>query len=164
MELKAEEITSVIRKEIGNYEKDLKMESVGTVLQIGDGVARIHGLEKCKASELLEFEDGVYGIALNLEQDSVGAVLLGDTRKIKEGQTVKSTGRVISVPVGDALLGRVVNALGEPLDGKGPIATDKMRNIECNSPNVVERQPVKEPLQTGIKAVDSIIPIGRGQR
>ena len=164
MELKAEEITSVIRKEIGNYEKDLKMESVGTVLQIGDGVARIYGLEKCKASELLEFEDGVYGIALNLEQDSVGAVLLGDTRKIKEGQTVKSTGRVISVPVGDALLGRVVNALGEPLDGKGPIATDKMRNIECNSPNVVERQPVKEPLQTGIKAVDSMIPIGRGQR
>jgi len=164
LELKAEEITSVIRKEIGNYEKDLKMESVGTVLQIGDGVARIYGLEKCKASELLEFEEGVYGIALNLEEDSVGAVLLGDTRKIKEGQTVKSTGRVISVPVGDALLGRVVNALGEPLDGKGPIKTDKMRNIEYNSPNVVERQPVKEPLQTGIKAVDSMIPIGRGQR
>lgn len=164
MELKAEEITSVIRKEIGNYEKDLKMESVGTVLQIGDGVARIYGLEKCKASELLEFEEGVYGIALNLEEDSVGAVLLGDTRKIKEGQTVKSTGRVISVPVGDALLGRVVNALGEPLDGKGPIATDKTRNIESKSPNVVERQPVKEPLQTGIKAVDSMIPIGRGQR
>jgi F-type H+-transporting ATPase subunit alpha len=164
LELKAEEITSVIRKEIGNYEKDLKMESVGTVLQIGDGVARIYGLEKCKASELLEFEEGVYGIALNLEEDSVGAVLLGDTRKIKEGQTVKSTGRVISVPVGDALLGRVVNALGEPLDGKGPIATDKMRNIEFKSPNVVERQPVKEPLQTGIKAVDSMIPIGRGQR
>jgi F-type H+-transporting ATPase subunit alpha len=164
LELKAEEITSVIRKEIGNYEKDLKMESVGTVLQIGDGVARIYGLEKCKASELLEFEEGVYGIALNLEEDSVGAVLLGDTRKIKEGQTVKSTGRVISVPVGDALLGRVVNALGEPLDGKGPIATDKMRNVEFKAPNVVERQPVKEPLQTGIKAVDSMIPIGRGQR
>ncbi len=164
MELKAEEITSVIRKEIGNYEEDLKMESVGTVLQIGDGVARIYGLEKCKASELLEFEKGVYGIALNLEEDSVGAVLLGDTRKIKAGQTVKSTGRIISVPVGDALLGRVVNALGEPLDGKGPIATDKERNIEYRAPNVVERQPVKEPLQTGIKAVDSMIPIGRGQR
>ena len=164
MELKAEEITSVIRKEIGNYEKDLKMESVGTVLQIGDGVARIYGLDKCKASELLEFEEGVYGIALNLEEDSVGAVLLGDPRKIKAGQTVKSTGRIISVPVGDALLGRVVNAIGEPLDGKGPIATDKIRNIEYRAPNVVERQPVKEPLQTGIKAVDSMIPIGRGQR
>jgi len=164
LELKAEEITSVIRKEIGNYEKDLKMESVGTVLQIGDGVARIHGLEKCKASELLEFEEGIYGIALNLEEDSVGAVLLGDPRKIKAGQTVKSTGRIISVPVGDALLGRVVNALGEPIDGKGPIATEKMRNIEYPAPNVVERQPVMEPLQTGIKAVDSMIPIGRGQR
>jgi len=164
LELKAEEITSVIRKEIGNYEKDLKMESVGTVLQIGDGVARIYGLEKCKASELLEFEEGIYGIALNLEEDSVGAVLLGDPRKIKAGQTVKSTGRIISVPVGDALLGRVVNALGEPIDGKGPIATEKLRNIEYPAPNVVERQPVKEPLQTGIKAVDSMIPIGRGQR
>ena len=164
MELKAEEITSVIRKEISNYDKYLKMESVGTVLQIGDGVARIYGLDKCKASELLEFEEGIHGIALNLEEDSVGAVLLGETRKIKEGQTVKSTGRIISVPVGDAMLGRVVNALGEPIDGKGPVETDKMRTIEYHAPNVVERQPVKEPLQTGIKAVDSMIPIGRGQR
>ncbi|MCP4714953.1 MAG: F0F1 ATP synthase subunit alpha [Deltaproteobacteria bacterium] len=164
MELRAEEITSVIRKEIGDYQDQLNMESVGTVLQIGDGVARIYGLEKCKASELLEFEGGVYGIALNLEEDSVGAVLLGDSTNIKEGQTVKSTGQIISVPVGDALLGRVVNALGQPLDGKGPIATDKMRPIEFGAPNVVGRQPVKEPLQTGIKAIDSMIPIGRGQR
>ena len=164
MELRAEEITSVIRKEIEDYQEKLTMESVGTVLQIGDCVARIHGLEKCKASELLEFEGGVYGIALNLEEDSVGAVLLGSNRGVQEGQTVRSTGRIISVPVGDALLGRVVNALGEPIDGKGPIASDKMRPIEYNAPNVVGRQPVKEPLQTGIKAIDSMIPIGRGQR
>ncbi len=164
MELRAEEITSVISKEIADFKDDLKMESVGTVLQIGDGVARIYGLEKCKSSELLEFENGVNGIALNLEEDSVGAVLLGDSTKVREGQTVKSTGQIISVPVGDAMLGRVVNALGEPIDGKGPISTDKMRPIEYNAPNVVGRQPVKEPLQTGIKAVDSMIPIGRGQR
>ncbi len=164
MELKAEEITSVIRREIENYKEEFKMESVGTVLQVGDCVARIYGLEKCKASELLEFESGVHGIALNLEEDSVGAVLLGDSRKVKEGHTVKSTGRVISVPVGDALLGRAVNALGEPVDGKGPIDSDKFRPIENDSPNVVKRQPVKEPLQTGIKAIDSMIPIGRGQR
>jgi F-type H+/Na+-transporting ATPase subunit alpha len=164
LELKAEEITSVIRKEIENYKEELKMESVGTVLQVGDCVARIYGLEKCKASELLEFESGVHGIALNLEEDSVGVVLLGENSKIKEGQTVKSTGKVISVPVGDALLGRAVNALGEPIDGKGPIETEKMRTIEFPAPNVVERQPVKEPLQTGIKAIDAMIPIGRGQR
>ncbi|MBM4310155.1 MAG: F0F1 ATP synthase subunit alpha [Deltaproteobacteria bacterium] len=164
MELRAEEITSVIRKELGDFEDKLKMESVGTVLQVGDCVARIYGLDKCKASELLEFEGGVNGIALNLEEGCVGAVLLGDSRKVKEGQTVKSSGRIISVKVGDGLLGRVVNALGEPLDGKGPIVADKIRNIECDAPNVIARQPVKEPLQTGIKAVDSMIPIGRGQR
>ena len=164
MELRSEEITSVIRKEIEGYKDVLKMESVGTVLQVGDCVARIHGLEKCKASELLEFESGINGIALNLEEGSVGAVLLGDSREVQEGQTVKSTGRIISVPVGDAMLGRVVNALGEPIDGKGPIATEKIRPIEYTAPNVVGRQPVKEPLQTGIKAIDSMIPIGRGQR
>jgi F-type H+-transporting ATPase subunit alpha len=164
LEFKAEEITSVIYKEIGDYQEYLKTESVGTVLQVGDCVARIYGLEKCKASELLEFESGIYGIALNLEEDSVGAVLLGDSRKVKEGQIVRSTGRIISVPVGEALLGRVVNALGEPIDGKGPIAFEKMCPIENNAPNVVARQPVKEPLQTGIKAIDSMIPIGRGQR
>ncbi len=164
MELRAEEITSVIRKEITDYQEQLKMESVGTVLTVGDCVARIYGLEKCKSSELLEFEGGVYGIALNLEEDSVGAVLLGENRKIKEGQIVRSTGQIISVPVGDAMLGRVVNALGQPIDGKGPVATDTLRPIEINAPNVVGRQPVKEPLQTGIKAIDSMIPIGRGQR
>jgi len=164
LELRAEEITSVIRKELGDFEDKLKMDSVGTVLQVGDCVARIYGLDKCKSSELLEFEGGVDGIALNLEEGCVGAVLLGESRKVSEGQTVKSTGRIISVPVGDGLLGRVVNALGEPLDGKGPIVSDKMRNIECDAPNVIARQPVKEPLQTGIKAVDSMIPIGRGQR
>jgi F-type H+-transporting ATPase subunit alpha len=164
LELRAEEITAVIRKEIGQYQEALSMESVGTVLQVGDCVARIYGLEKCKASELLEFEGGVHGIALNLEENSVGAVLLGESRKVEEGQTVRSTGRIISVPVGDALLGRVINALGEPLDGKGPIMTEKIRPIEYNAPNVVARQPVKEPLQTGIKAIDSMIPIGRGQR
>ncbi len=164
MELKAEEITSVIRKEIGDFKERLTMENVGTVLQIGDCVARIYGLEQCKASELLEFEGGIHGIALNLEEDSVGAVLLGESTRIHEGQTVRSTGRIISVPVGDALLGRVVNSLGEPVDGKGPIATENMRPIEYGAPNVVARQPVKEPLQTGIKAIDSMIPIGRGQR
>ncbi len=164
MELRAEEITSVIRKEISDYQDKLKMESVGTVLQVGDCVARVYGLEQCKSSELLEFEGGVYGIALNLEEDSVGAVLMGESSHIKEGQIVRSTGQIISVPVGDAMLGRVVNSLGQPVDGKGPIATEKMRPIEFNAPNVVARQPVKEPLQTGIKAIDSMIPIGRGQR
>jgi F-type H+-transporting ATPase subunit alpha len=164
LELRAEEITSVIRKEIGEYKEALKMESVGTVLQVGDCVARIHGLEKCQSSELLEFESGVHGIALNLEEDSVGAVLLGESRGVKAGQTVKITGRIISVPVGEALLGRIVNALGEPIDGKGPIAAEKMSPIESIAPNVIARQPVKEPLQTGIKAIDSMIPIGRGQR
>lgn len=164
MELRAEEITSVIRKEIGEYKEALKMESVGTVLQVGDCVARIHGLEKCQSSELLEFESGVHGIALNLEEDSVGAVLLGENRGVKAGQTVKTTGRIVSVPVGEALLGRIVNALGEPIDGKGPIAAEKMSPIESIAPNVIARQPVKEPLQTGIKAIDSMIPIGRGQR
>lgn len=164
MELRAEEITSVIKKEIEGYKDKLSLENVGTVLQVADCVARIYGMDKCKASELLEFESGVHGIALNLEEDTVGAVLLGSSREITEGETVKCTGRVISVPVGEALLGRVVNSLGEPIDGKGPIASDKMRPIECDAPNVIARQPVKEPLQTGIKAIDAMIPIGRGQR
>lgn len=164
LELRAEEITAIIRQEIESYKEELKMESVGTVLQVGDCIARIYGLDQCKASELLEFPHGVYGIALNLEEDTVGAILLGDASEVKEGMTVKCTGQVISVPVGDALVGRVVNALGEPIDGKGPILADKRRSIEGRAPNVVQRQPVKEPLQTGIKAIDSMIPIGRGQR
>ncbi len=164
LELRAEEITAIIRQEIEGYKEELKMESVGTVLQVGDCIARIYGLDQCKASELLEFPHNVYGIALNLEEDTVGAILLGDASEIKEGMTVKCTGQVISVPVGDALVGRVVNALGEPIDGKEPILADKRRPIEGRAPNVVQRQPVKEPLQTGIKAIDSMIPIGRGQR
>ncbi len=140
------------------------MESVGTVLSCGDGVARVYGLDECMSSELLEFPNGVFGIALNLEEDSVGAILLGDETKVQVGDTVKTTGKVVSVPVGDALLGRAVDALGQPADGKGPIVTDDYRRIESNAPNVVMRQPVKEPLHTGIKAIDSMIPIGRGQR
>lgn len=164
MELRPEEVTSIIRKEVGEYEEKLRMESVGNVIQVGDGVARVYGLDQCMYSELLEFPHGIHGIALNLEEDTVGVIILGETTHVKEGDTVKCTGRVISVPVGEALLGRVVNPLGEPLDGKGPIVTETFLPIEGRAPNVVERQPVKEPLQTGLKAIDSMIPIGRGQR
>jgi F-type H+-transporting ATPase subunit alpha len=164
VELRPEEVTSIIRKEVGEYEEKLRMESVGTVIQVGDGVARVYGLDQCMYSELLEFPHGIHGIALNLEEDTVGVIILGETTHVKEGDTVKCTGRVISVPVGEALLGRVVNPLGEPLDGKGPIVTETFLPIEGRAPNVVERQPVKEPLQTGLKAIDSMIPIGRGQR
>lgn len=164
MELRPEEVTSIIRKEIGEYEEKLRMESVGTVLQVGDGVARVYGLDQCMYSELLEFPHGIYGIALSLEEDTIGVIILGETAHVKEGDTVKSTGRVISVPAGEPLLGRIINSLGEPLDGKGPIVTDTFLPIEGHAPNVVERQPVKEPLQTGLKAIDSMIPIGRGQR
>ena len=163
-QIRPEEISSVIQKEIRKYEADLKQESVGTVLQVGDGIARVHGLEKVMASEMVEFPGGVHGLALNLEEDSVGCVILGEDRYIKEGDTAKCTGRILEVPVGDELLGRVVNALGEPIDGKGPIPTKKNRPIEGRARNVVERQPVKEPLQTGWKSIDSMIPIGRGQR
>ncbi len=158
------EITSIIKKEIEGYEEKLKMENVGHVMQIGDGVARIYGLDDCMSSELLEFPNNVYGIAMNLEEDNVGAILLGSDEKIKEGDIVKTTGKIVQVPVGKALLGRVVNALGQPIDGKGPIATEEFMPVEGSTPNVVERQPVKEPLQTGIKAIDAMIPIGRGQR
>ena len=164
MAVRPDEVASIIKKEIEKYEDKLKMESVGTVLQVGDGVARIYGLDDCMANELIEFPGGVFGIALNLEEDNVGCVLLGPDSNIKEGDTVKTTGRIVEVPVGEAMLGRVVNALGQPVDGKGPIATDKTMPIEGTAPNVVERQPVKEPLQTGIKAIDAMIPIGRGQR
>ena len=164
MTVRPDEVASIIKREIEKYEDKLKMESVGTVLQVGDGVARIYGLDDCMSNELLEFPGGIYGIALNLEEDNVGCVLLGSDKDIKEGDTVKTTGNIVEVPVGEALLGRVVNALGQPLDGKGPIATEKTLPIEGTAPNVVERQPVKEPLQTGIKAIDAMIPIGRGQR
>jgi F-type H+-transporting ATPase subunit alpha len=164
MPLNPEEVSSVIRKEIERYETKLEMESVGTVLQVGDGIARIWGLEDVQMSELIQFPGDVYGLVLNLEADNVGAAIFGSDTKIKEGDTVRRTGRVASVPVGDALIGRVVNPLGQPLDGKGPIVTDKMRIIEGRAPSVIERQGVKEPLQTGLKAIDSMIPIGRGQR
>jgi len=158
------DIASVLKKEIEGYEEKLKTESVGYVLQVGDGVARIYGLDDCMSNELLEFPDNVFGVAMNLENDNVGAILLGSADKIKEGDMVKTTGKIVQVPAGKALLGRVVNALGQPIDGKGVIAAEEYRSIEGTTPNVVERQPVKEPLQTGIKAIDAMIPIGRGQR
>ncbi len=164
MGLNPEEVSSVIKKELEKYETKLEMESVGTVLQVGDGIARIWGLEDAQMSELIEFPGDVIGLVLNLEADNVGAAIFGSDTHIHEGDTVRRTGKVASVPVGEALLGRVVNPLGEPLDGKGPIVTDKFRVIEGRAPGVIERQPVKEPLQTGLKAIDSMIPIGRGQR
>jgi F-type H+-transporting ATPase subunit alpha len=166
MDLKPAEVTDVLKRELKNYRASLKVENVGTVLSVGDGVARIYGLDKCMMSEILEFPNGVFGMALNLEQDNVGAVLFGSETKIKEGDEVRTTGRLISVPTGPKLLGRVVNALGQPVDGKGPIdvAKDDWYPCEGRAPNVVERQPVKEPMMTGIKAIDAMIPIGRGQR
>src|SRR5690606_18360089 len=164
MNIKAEEISKIIRDQIGNYAVDVDVAEVGTVVSIGDGIARVHGVERAMAGEMLEFPHGIYGIALNLEEESVGAVLLGDFTEIKEGDTVKRTGRIISVPVGEEMVGRVVNALGQPIDGKGPIATKSFSEIERLAPGVVDRQPVKEPLQTGLKAIDAMVPIGRGQR
>ncbi|HEX6324235.1 MAG TPA: F0F1 ATP synthase subunit alpha [Vicinamibacterales bacterium] len=164
MNIKAEEISKIIRDQIGNYAVDVDVAEVGTVVSIGDGIARVHGVERAMAGEMLEFPHGVMGIALNLEEESVGAVLLGEYTEIKEGDMVKRTGRIISVPVGEEMLGRVVNALGEPIDGKGPIVAKQTLPIERLAPGVVDRQPVKEPLQTGLKAIDGMVPIGRGQR
>jgi F-type H+-transporting ATPase subunit alpha len=163
-QIRADEITSILRQEIENYERAIDVSEVGSVISVGDGIARIHGLEKVMAGELIEFPHDVAGIAMNLEEDQVGAVLLGDFAEIKEGDEVKRTKRIMSVPVGEALLGRVVNALGVPIDGKGPILTTQFSPIERLAPGVVARQPVKEPMQTGIKAIDAMIPIGRGQR
>ena len=164
MNLRPEEISSVIKEQIKRYSAELEVSEVGTVIQVADGIARIHGLEKAMQGELLEFPGEVYGMVLNLEEDNVGAVLLGDSRNINEGDTVKTTGRVVEVPVGDALTGRVVNALGQPIDGKGPINTDKTRKIERVASGVITRKSVSVPLQTGIKAIDAMVPIGRGQR
>ena len=164
MNLKPEEISSVIKEQIKRYAAQLEVADVGTVIQVADGIARIHGLENAMQGELLEFPGDVYGMVLNLEEDNVGAVLLGSQKNINEGDTVKTTGRVVEVPVGDALLGRVVNALGQPIDGKGPIETDRYRQIERVASGVISRKSVDTPLQTGIKAIDSMIPIGRGQR
>ncbi|MBO6155785.1 MAG: F0F1 ATP synthase subunit alpha [Lachnospiraceae bacterium] len=164
MNLKPEEISSVIKEQMKRYASQLQVSDVGTVIQVADGIARVHGLENAMQGELLEFPGEVYGMVLNLEEDNVGAVLLGDHKNINEGDTVKTTGRVVEVPVGDVMLGRVVNALGQPIDGKGPIETDKFRQIERVASGVISRKSVDTPLQTGIKAIDSMIPIGRGQR
>ncbi len=164
MEIGTAEISRIIKEQIENYEKAVEVQEIGTVLSTGDGIARIYGLDRVAAGELLEFPHGIYGVALNLEEDNVGAALFGETYLIKEGDTVKRTGRIAEVPVGDALVGRVVNALGEPIDGRGPIEAKERRRIELKAPGIVARQPVKEPLQTGLKAVDAMIPIGRGQR
>src|SRR6201997_2550669 len=162
--IKADEITKIIREQIENYESKIAVDEDGTVISLGDGIARIYGLDKVMSGELIEFPHDVAGIAMNLEEDQVGAVLLGEFAEIKEGDEVKRTGRIMSVPVGEALIGRVVNALGQPIDGKGPILTTQFNAIERLAPGVVARQPVKEPMQTGIKAIDAMIPVGRGQR
>ena len=164
MDLRPEEIRAVIKEQIKNYGVKLETANVGTVIQVGDGIARVHGLEKCMAGELLEFPNDVFGLAQNLEEDNIGVVLLGSDMLVKEGDTVKATGRVVEVPVGEELIGRVVNSLGQPIDGKGPINTKKYRPIEYPAPGVIDRKSVFQPLQTGIKAIDSMIPIGRGQR
>ena len=164
MNLKPEEISSVIKEQIKNYSTKFEVSDTGTVIQVADGIARIHGLAKAMQGELLEFPNEIYGMVLNLEEDNVGAVLLGDSKNINEGDIVKTTGRVVEVPVGDAMLGRVVNALGQPIDGKGPIKTDKTRQIERVASGVISRKSVNTPLQTGIKAIDAMVPIGRGQR
>jgi len=164
MDIRADEISKIIRDQLGSHSIEIDVAEVGSVISVGDGIARVHGVERAMAGEMLEFGKGVFGIALNLEEESVGAVLLGGATEISEGDPVKRTGRIISVPVGEAMLGRVVNALGQPLDGKGPIATTEFLPIERIAPGVVDRQPVKEPLQTGLKAIDGMVPVGRGQR
>jgi F-type H+-transporting ATPase subunit alpha len=164
MEIRAEEISQVIREQIKNYEKKIEVSETGTVLSVGDGVARVHGVEKAMAMEMLEFPGGIYGLCLNLEEDNVGVAIMGDDTQIKEGDIVKRTGRIAEIPIGDAVLGRVIDAVGNPLDGKGPINTAEFRRIEMVAPGVIARQPVKEPMYTGIKAIDAMTPVGRGQR
>src|SRR5215211_2569782 len=164
VKIRPEEITSILREQIERYDVETDLAEVGTVLQVGDGIARLYGLESAVALEMLELEHGVTGLAFNLEEDNVGAALFGDWELVKEGEPVKRSGRVASVPVGEALIGRIVDPLGNPLDGGEPIPRDETRPLEFKAPGVVDRQPVKEPLQTGLKAIDSMIPIGRGQR
>jgi F-type H+-transporting ATPase subunit alpha len=164
MNLRPEEISSIIKQQIENYETSVDIVDVGTVIQVGDGIARVYGLEKAMAGELLEFPNNVYGMAMNLEEDNIGCVILGSFLGIKEGDQVKRTGRIVEVPVGEALIGRVVNALGQPIDGKGEIATTKFRPIEAIASGVVSRKSVHQPLQTGLKSIDAMVPIGRGQR
>ncbi|HTG80782.1 MAG TPA: F0F1 ATP synthase subunit alpha [Geobacteraceae bacterium] len=164
MEIRAEEISEIIRKQIKEYGKEVEVAETGTIISIGDGIARIHGLDKAMAGELLEFPGGVSGMVLNLEEDNVGAAILGEFSEIKEGDTVKRTGRIVEVPVGPALIGRVVNAIGEPIDGKGPINSDTFGKVEVKAPGIVKRKSVHQPMQTGLKAIDAMVPIGRGQR
>jgi len=164
MSVRPEEVTSILQQELESYEREIDLRGKGTVVQVGDGIARVYGLADAMMAELVEFPNGVFGVVMNLEEENVGVVLLGSEVGIEEGNMVKTTGRIIQVPVGEALLGRVVNAIGQPIDGKGPVVTEKFRPIEGRAPNVVERIPVKEPLHTGLKAIDSMIPIGRGQR
>jgi len=164
MDIKAEEISQVIREQIKNYEKRIEVSETGIVLSVGDGVARVHGVEKAMAMEMLEFPGGIFGLCLNLEEDNVGVAIMGDDTKIKEGHIVKRTGRIAEIPVGEAVLGRIIDAVGNPLDGKGPINATEFRRIEMVAPGVISRQPVKEPMYTGIKAIDALTPIGRGQR
>mgnify|MGYP002063434575 CR=1 FL=1 len=164
MKLRPEEISSVLSQELNSYDRDLEVESVGTILQVGDGIARVYGLSGVMAGEMVRFEDGAMGQAFNLEENSVGVIILGDYLEINEGDEVKSLGRLLSVPVGDAVVGRVVDPLGNPVDGLGPIETSERRFVEDMAPGVADRQPVCEPLQTGLKAIDSMTPIGRGQR
>src|SRR6266542_2472009 len=164
MDIKSDEITAILKQQLAGYEKAIDVSEVGTVLSVGDGIARIYGLDKAMAGELVDFGHDLFGVALNLEESDVGVVLLGETQEVKEGQEVRRTNRIIQVPVGPALVGRVVDPLGRPLDGKGPIATKEFYPLERTAPGVIDRQPVKEPVQTGIKAIDAMIPIGRGQR
>ncbi len=164
MEINVAEISDLLRKQITDFEKKVDVSEIGAVISVGDGIARVYGLEKCMASELLEFPNNVFGMALNLEEDMVGAVLFGEDSLIKEGDIVKRTGKIMSVPVGDAIIGRVVNAIGQPIDGKGPINTTETKMVDVVAPGIVDRQPVREPLQTGLKSIDAMIPIGRGQR
>src|SRR5512137_68217 len=160
-EIKTEEISELLKKQITDFEKKVDVSEIGTVTYIGDGVAKVYGLDKCMAMEMLEFQNGVFGMALNLEEDSVGAVLFGEDKNVREGDIVKRTGKVMEVPVGDELKGRVVNAIGQPIDGKGPINCKQMRRVEVVAPGIIKRKPVHEPLQTGITAIDAMIPIGR---
>src|SRR5512135_1908916 len=164
MEIKVDEISELLKKQITDFEKKVDVSEVGSVISVGDGIARVYGLDKCMASELLEFPNGIMGMALNLEEDTVGSVLFGEDSLIHEGDIVKRTGRIMSVPVGEAMRGRVVNAIGQPIDGKGPVNTKETRIVDVVAPGIVDRQPVSEPMQTGLKAIDSMIPIGRGQR
>ncbi|MGB9146990.1 MAG: F0F1 ATP synthase subunit alpha, partial [Acidobacteriaceae bacterium] len=163
-QIKADEITALLKEQIANYDAKMRVDEVGTVITLGDGIARLHGLDKVMAGELLEFPHGIAGLAMNLEEDQVGSVLLGDYTEVREGDQVKRTGKILSVPVGDAMIGRVVNALGQPIDDKGPVVTTDTLPVERLAPGVIARQPVREPMMTGLKAIDSMIPIGRGQR